>query len=137
MTTQPARKKILVVDDDPKICQLLRDFLMQKGYEVFEAHGGDAAISRAQALHPQLILLDVLLSSGLDGVQTYHRLKGKSSTRHTPVIFVTATEPGGSITTQQLPLGERCTVVGKPFQLEILLQEIRRLLRESGHEGSA
>ena len=131
MVTQRPRKKILVVDDDPKICQLLRDFLMQEGYEVFEAHGGDAAISRAQALHPHLILLDVLLPSGLDGVQTYHRLKGKSSTRHIPVIFVTATEPGGSVTTPQLPLGERCTVVGKPFRLEILLQEIRRLLRES------
>ena len=131
MVTQPARKKILVVDDDPKVCQLLKDFLEQEGYEVFEAHGGDAAISRAQAVHPELILLDVLLSSGLDGVQTYHRLKGKSSTRDIPVIFVTATEPGGSVTTQQLPLGERCTVIGKPFRLEILSQEIRRLLRKS------
>ena len=126
------RKKILVVDDDLKVCQLLRDFLEQEGYEVFAAHGGDAAIARAQALHPDIILLDVLLSSGLDGVQTYHRLKGKSSTRHIPVIFVTATEPGGSVTTPQLPLGERCTVVGKPFRLEILLREIRRLVRESG-----
>ena len=132
MMTQPPHKKILVVDDDPKVCQLLKDFFEQESYEVFEAHGGDAAIARAQALHPDIILLDVLLSSGLDGVQTYHRLKGKSSTRHIPVIFVTATEPGGSVTTPQLPLGERCTVVGKPFRLEILSQEIRRLLRESG-----
>ena len=132
MVTQLPRKKILVVDDDPKICQLLKSFLEHEGYEVFEAHRADAALSRAQALHPDIILLDVLLSSGSDGVQTYHRLKGKSSTRHLPVIFVTATEPGGSVTTQQLPLGERCTVVGKPFRLEILLQEIRRLLRESG-----
>ena len=134
---QAPRKKILVVDDEPKVCKLLKDFLEQEGYEVFEAHQGDAALSRAQAVHPDVMLLDVLLAGGLDGVQTYHRLKGKSSTRHIPVIFVTATEPGGSVTTQQLPLGEQCRVVGKPFQLETLLQEIRRLLGEAGNAPAA
>ena len=128
-----ACKKILVVDDEPKVCQLLEEFFARQGYEVVVAHQGDAAISRAQATHPDVILLDVLLAGGLDGVQTYHRLKGKSSTRHIPVIFVTATAPGGSVTTQRLPLGEQCSVVGKPFQLDILLQEIRRLLGEAGN----
>ena len=131
--SQPLGKKILVVDDEPKVCQLLEEFFAREGYEVFVAHQGDAAISRAQALHPDVILLDVLLAGGLDGVQTYHRLKGKSSTRHIPVIFVTATAPGGSVTTQQLPLGEQCSVIGKPFQMGILLQEIRRLLGEVGN----
>src|SRR3989338_9813429 len=126
--SQPTSQKILVVDDEPKTCQLLKEFLEGKGYGVFVAHQGDAAISMAQAVHPNVILLDVLLAGGLDGVQTYHRLKGKSSTRHIPVIFVTATESGGSVTRQQLPLGERCTVVGKPFRLDILLREIHRLL---------
>ena len=130
--SQPPCKKILVVDDEPKTCQLLKEFFEEKGYEVFVAHQGDAAISRAQAVHPDVMLLDVLLAGGLDGVQTYHRLKGKSSTRRIPVIFVTATAPGGSVTTQQLPLGEQCAVVGKPFELGILLQEIRRLLGETG-----
>src|SRR3989338_3795952 len=130
--SQPTSQKILVVDDEPKTCQLLKEFLEGKGYGVFVAHQGDAAISRAQAIHPDLILLDVLLAGGLDGVQTYHRLKGKSSTRHIPVIFVTATEPGGSVTRPQLPLGERCAVVGKPFRLDMLLQEIRKLLGETG-----
>ena len=130
--SQPSGQKVLVVDDEPKVCQLLKEFLAQKGYEVFVAHQGDTAISRAQAVHPDVIVLDVLLAGGLDGVQTYHRLKGKSSTRRIPVLFVTATAPGGSVTTQQLPLGEQCAVVGKPFQLEVLLQEIRRLLGEVG-----
>ncbi|OGW91170.1 MAG: hypothetical protein A3D28_04895 [Omnitrophica bacterium RIFCSPHIGHO2_02_FULL_63_14] len=127
-----SRKKILVVDDDVKMCNLLKDVLEREDYEVFEVHRGDAAISSAQALHPDLILLDVLLPGALDGVQTYHRLKGKSSTRHIPVLFVTGTEPGGSVRTQQLPLGEQCGVVGKPFQLDVLLREIRRLLGQAG-----
>ena len=134
-----SRKKILVVDDDVKMCKLLKDFLEREDYEVFEVHRGDAAISRAQALHPDLILLDVLLPGALDGVQTYHRLRGKSSTRHIPVLFVTGTEPGGSVRTQQLPLGEQCGVVGKPFQLDVLLREIRRLLvaARSSRSGGA
>ncbi len=125
------RKKVLVVDDEPKVCQLLKDFLEQEGYEVLEAHRGDAAISKAQAFHPDVVVLDVMLPGGLDGVATYHRLKGKSSTRRIPVLFVTATEPGGSVTTQRLPLGEQCAVIGKPFRLATLLEEIRRLLGET------
>ena len=127
---QVLRRKILVVDDEPKVRKLLKDFL-EESYDVVEACKGDAAISKAQAFHPDIILLDVLLPGGLDGLQTYHRLKGKSSTRRIPVIFVTATEPGGSVTRQQLPLGERCAVVGKPFRLDILLQEIRKLLGQT------
>ena len=130
---QAPRRKILVVDDEPKVCKLLKDFLEKESFDVVEASGGDAAISKAQAFHPDLILLDVLLPGGLDGLQTYHRLKGKSSTRHIPVIFVTATEPGGSVMRPQLPLGERCAVVGKPFHLGTLLQEIRKLLGETGN----
>ena len=129
---QVPHRKILVVDDEPKVCKLLKDFLEKGGFDVVEASGGDAAISKAQAFHPDLILLDVLLPGGLDGLQTYHRLKGKSSTRRIPIIFVTATEPGGSVMRSQLPLGERCAVVGKPFRLETLLREIRRLLEETG-----
>jgi len=126
---QPATKKrILIVDDEPKVCQLLKDFLEQQGYEVFEAHQGDSAISKAQMLHPDLLLLDVLLPGGLDGVQVYHRLKGRVSTRRIPVMFITATEPVGSVKTQQLPLGEKVAVVGKPFYLDTVLREIHRLI---------
>ena len=123
-----AQKKILVVDDEPKVRQLIKDTLERAGYRVVETHRGDAAISLAQSHHPDLLVLDVLLAGGLDGVQVYHRLKGKSSTRKIPVIFVTATAPGDTVATQELPLGERCVVIGKPFRLDALLREVRQLL---------
>lgn len=123
------KKRILVVDDEVEICRLLQDVLEKAGYDVVVAHRGDAAIALAQSRHPQLILMDVLMPGGLDGVQTYHRLKGRSSTREIPVIFVTAVEAGGTISEQKLPLGERCTVIGKPFRFEQLLQAITRLLQ--------
>ncbi|MBI4341916.1 MAG: response regulator [Candidatus Omnitrophica bacterium] len=131
MTTR-RRQKVLVVDDDPGVCELVKKLLQEHGYEVLEAHRGDAAIAKVQAAHPDLLVLDVLLSGGLDGVQVYHRLKGKSSTRRIPVIFLTGTVPSGSATTQQLPLGERCAVIGKPFNVQVLLQEIQRLLGTTG-----
>lgn len=134
-TAAPTRKRILIVDDEPKVCQLLRGFLEQQGYEVFQTHQGDSALSQAQALHPDVIILDVLLPGSLDGVQVYHRLKGKSSTRRIPVLFLTATEPWGSVKTQRLPLGEHVAVMGKPFYLEAVLQELQRLLGQTEAGG--
>ena len=129
MIPKPSTKKrILIVDDEPKVCRLLKELLEPQGFEVFEAHHGDSAISKAQTLHPDVLLLDVLLPGGLDGVQVYHRLKGRASTRRIPVIFITATEPWGSVKSQQLPLGETVAVIGKPFYLDVVLQEIQRLI---------
>ena len=122
--------KVLVIDDEQGIRRLARAGLTARGYEVIEAHQGDSAISQAQQRHPDLMLLDVVMPGSLDGVQVYHRLKSKTSTRGIRVIFVTATEPGGSVTAQNLPMGERCAVVGKPFDLDRLLQEIHRLLAD-------
>ncbi len=125
-----ARKTVLLVDDEPKLRYLVKLWLEGKGYRVLEAHRGDIALSLAQADPPHLILLDVRLPGELDGVQTYHHLKSQASTRHIPVIFVTGTEPKGSVTSRQLPLGERCVVFGKPFEPKILLEEMERLLSQ-------
>ncbi len=130
-TQEKACPTILVVEDEPEARLLLRMFPEPQGYRVIETHCGDAAISLAQAHRPQVMLLDVLLSGGLNGVQVYHRLKGKSSTRQIPIIFLTATAPSGSVSTPQLPLGERCVVLGKPFDWHRLHEEIQQLLRRS------
>ena len=126
-----AQQRILVVDDEIEVCAMLQELLEQAGYQVIVAHRGDAAIALAQSRHPDLILLDVMMPGGLDGVQTYHRLKGKNSTRRIPVIFVTAAKPGGTVSEQQLPLGERCTVIGKPFRIGQLFQAVRQMLPPS------
>lgn len=125
MTT---RQRILVVDDEVEVCNLLRDLLRQAGYDVLMAQRGDAAIALAQSRHPHLIILDVLMPDGLDGVQVYHRLKGKAPTRKIPVIFLTAVEPGGSVSQQKLPLEEHYVVIGKPFEAEELLRRVQQLL---------
>lgn len=60
--------KILVVDDDKNICELLRLYLEKEGYSVILAHDGEEALLKFETLHPELILLDIMLP-GLDGWQ--------------------------------------------------------------------
>lgn len=126
-----ARKTVLLVEDEPKLRALMKLWLEEHGYRILEAHRGDAALSLVQQEHPDLILLDVCLPGAIDGLQTYHRLKGKASTRRIPVIFVTATAPKGTVAEKQLPLGEQCVVFGKPFEPKLLLEQMDRLLSQA------
>ncbi|MCG6916398.1 MAG: response regulator, partial [Deltaproteobacteria bacterium] len=82
-------EKILVVDDEKEIRDLLCIYLKEDGYEVISAANGQEAISLAQAELPQVILMDVKMP-GIDGVETCKRLKEAERTKSIPVIMVTA-----------------------------------------------
>ena len=68
--------KILVVDDDKNICELLRLYLEKEGYSVILAHDGEEALLKFDTLHPELILLDIMLP-GLDGWQVCREIRKK------------------------------------------------------------
>ena len=78
--------KILVVDDDKNICELLRLYLEKEGYNVILSHDGSEAVVKFNALSPDLILLDVMLP-GLDGWQVCREIRKKSNV---PIIMLTA-----------------------------------------------
>ena len=78
--------KILVVDDDKNICELLRLYLEKEGYSVILAHDGEEALLKFDTLHPELILLDIMLP-GLDGWQVCREIRKKSQV---PIIMLTA-----------------------------------------------
>jgi diguanylate cyclase (GGDEF)-like protein len=86
--TVPQRPRILVVDDDPSVVELLRKFLEQE-FDVSVAAHGEQAIELCRANPPDLVLLDVMMP-GPDGYEVCRRLKADPMTRHVPVIFVTA-----------------------------------------------
>src|SRR5437762_614199 len=77
---------ILVVDDEPKITQLVRDYLERAGFAVRSAHDGPEALMRARTDHPDLVVLDLGLP-GLDGFDVTRRLRRDSSV---PIIMLTA-----------------------------------------------
>lgn len=85
----PPADLILVVDDTPSNLQVLFPCLEKAGFKVLIAQDGANAIDIAESKCPDLILLDILMP-GLDGFQTCHLLKSKTSTKDIPVIFLTA-----------------------------------------------
>jgi signal transduction histidine kinase len=84
-----SRTTILIVDDMPANLEVVTSHLERQGYCAVVALGGDEGIERAEFVHPDLILLDVMMP-GLDGFETCRRLKANPATRDIPVIFMTA-----------------------------------------------
>ncbi|MBN1873471.1 MAG: GAF domain-containing protein [Anaerolineae bacterium] len=82
---------VLLVDDNPDDRQLLRRILENAAYEVIEADGGESAIAQIQMKTPSLVVLDLMMPN-IDGFAVLENLKSGESTRHIPVIVVTAKE---------------------------------------------
>ena len=81
--------KILVVDDERDIRDVLSSFLEEKGYEVILASNGEEALELVERVNPQVILLDVNMP-GIDGIETCRRLKAAEKSRSIPIIMITA-----------------------------------------------
>jgi len=81
--------KILVVDDERDIRDVLSSFLEEKGYEVILASNGEEALELVERVNPQVILLDVNMP-GIDGIETCRRLKAEEKSRSIPIIMITA-----------------------------------------------
>lgn len=79
----------MVVDDDPDIVEMLQYNLTREGYEVTEAENGKKAIAVAQAVKPDIILMDVMMPV-LDGISACRQLREMDDFRNTHVIFLTA-----------------------------------------------
>jgi DNA-binding response OmpR family regulator len=84
--TGEGRTRLLVIDDDKKLCRLIRDYLEPMGYEVESAHTGPDGLEKAQAGHYQAIILDVMLP-GMDGFEVLKHLRRASDV---PVLMLTS-----------------------------------------------
>lgn len=125
-------KKILVVDDEPQIVQLARDYLDRAGFRVVSAHDGRAALTGARAEKPDLIVLDLGLP-GLDGLDVTRALRKESGV---PIIMLTARgEESDKLV--GLELGADDYIV-KPFSPKELVARVRTVLRrvESADAGA-
>jgi len=121
---------ILVVDDEAKLRELIRFYLEQEGYRVAEARNGREALFIARDLHPDLILLDLMMPemSGYEFVRVF----SKEST--TPVIMLTAkVEDTDKVLGLELGADDYVT---KPFNVPELLARVRAVLRRM-HKGAA
>jgi two-component system OmpR family response regulator len=119
--------RVLVVDDEPNIVDVISMALRFEGFEVASAATGAEAIASVAAQPPQLILLDVMLPD-IDGFEVARRLA--SAGVQVPIIFLTARNSTADVV-KGLTLGGD-DYVTKPFSLEELVARIRTILRRSG-----
>ena len=118
-----ANEKILVVDDDKNICELLRLYLVKEGYNVTMVHDGGAALAEFDKLHPDLVLLDVMMPV-MDGWEVCRKLRAKDNT---PIIMLTAKgETYDKVL--GLELGADDYIV-KPFDAKEVTARIKAVLR--------
>src|SRR4051794_28094530 len=122
-----AEAKLLVVDDEPNIVELLSASLRFAGFDVATATRGEEAVATARTFRPDLIVLDVMMP-GMDGFGVVKRLRGDGV--RTPVLFLTARDATEDKVTG-LTLGGD-DYVTKPFSLEEVIARIRAVLRRNG-----
>ena len=115
--------KILVVDDEPSVTNLVSAYLKAEGYEVFTAGDGNAGLKAARAFKPDLIILDLMLP-GMDGIELLSRLRRESEVY---VIMLTArTEETDKIVGLSVGADDYVT---KPFSPRELVARVKAALR--------
>jgi formate transporter len=121
--------QILVVDDDPDFVEVTRRVLIAEGYKVSSAANGEQALEAMKTARPDLILLDVMMATPLDGVNVARKMTMDADLASIPVIMISSID--SSEYADQLPDGMHIPIdawISKPVKPEHLLQTVRRFL---------
>ena len=118
-----ANEKILVVDDDANICELLRLYLTKEGYQVTVANDGEEGLEKFNAVKPDMVLLDVMMPR-MDGFEMVRRIR--QTDKQTPVLFLTARSAINDVV-EGFELGAN-DYLKKPFGMQELIIRIKALV---------
>ena len=121
-----SKKKLLIIEDDRSLDNVVEYNFANSGYEVFCARDGQDGINQARNRMPDIILLDLMIPV-IDGIEVCRQLRAESTTRETPIIMVTAK----SEEVDQLigfSVGADDYVI-KPFSVRVLMEKVKTLLR--------
>jgi len=120
---------ILIIDDDPDFVDATRIVLEKEGHVVSSAPGGKAGVQQALDSQPDLIILDVMMDSVLDGVSTCRKMHGIPETSDIPVVMVTSI--ANTDYAALFPMDEYIHMdafLSKPVDPKILIKKINRIL---------
>ncbi len=112
--------RILIVDDEPAVADLIEAVLVGEGYTVAIARDGAQGLLLARDWRPDLILMDVMLP-GVDGGTAIRRLKSDPETAEIPIVAMSA---GRTIRRQSDELSEADAALAKPFDIDALLAQV-------------
>jgi DNA-binding response OmpR family regulator len=123
-------KKILLVDDEEEIVELLEKKLSQEGFQVIKMSSGKEAVEKTKKYLPDLVLMDIMMPD-IDGPEAVKLLQKDSLTRNIPVLFLSGILAKGdsSDTPQGITVGGiHYPALGKPFTAQELLKRITEIL---------
>jgi len=124
-------QRILIVDDEAAVADLIEAVLVSEGYTVAIARDGIQGILLARDWKPDLVLMDVMLP-GIDGTTAIRRLKSDPATADLPIVAMSA---GRTIRRQSSELSDADAALSKPFDIEALLAQIEFLLSRRRTDG--
>ena len=121
-----AKQKVLVIEDEPDILEVIQYNLEREGHKVIACRNGEQGLSRIRTDNPDLVILDLMLP-GMDGVEVCRQVKADPITRAIPIIMVTAKSEESDIV---LGLGIGADdYLGKPFSPRELIARVKVVLR--------
>ncbi|MBN2007036.1 MAG: response regulator transcription factor [Anaerolineae bacterium] len=126
---------ILVVDDEPHIVELVHDYLKNSGYRVLTAHDGQMALSQARHERPDLVILDLMLPGGMDGLDVCRALRRDPLLGDVPILMLTArVEEMDRLIGLELGADDYVT---KPFSPREVVARVKAVLRRAGGQPQA
>jgi two-component system, OmpR family, alkaline phosphatase synthesis response regulator PhoP len=125
-------KRILVVDDEPRVLAMISKRLETHGYQVSTAVDGIEGLRKARAERPDLVILDLLLPD-VSGFEVCTLLKGDADLRATPVLMLTARSQAADIAEGRRVGAD--AYITKPYESELLLEQVARLLAQADEKN--
>ena len=121
--------KVLVVDDDPDFVEIVSLVLRKEGYEIESASSGDAALKLMRASPPDILLLDVMMSTILDGVNVSMTMAEDPVLKDVPIVMISSIPESSHA--DEFPTDEYVPIsawITKPAQPQQLVRTIKRLI---------
>ena len=125
-------KHIVCIEDEPEMIELIRLILSRRGFDVHGAPGGKEGLEMVREMHPDLVLLDLMMPE-MDGWEVYQQMKADTSTRDIPVIVVTARAQNID-KVLGLHIAKVDDYIAKPFGPQELMDSVEKIL---GHKLSS
>jgi two-component system phosphate regulon response regulator PhoB len=134
LRTAMAEPRILIIEDERALTDVLTYNLKREGYQTIVAHDGQEGLRKAQMMLPDLILLDLMLPL-MDGLEVCRSLRAHESTRSIPILMLTAkAEETDQVVGFSVGADDYVT---KPFSVKVLMQRIKVLQRRAETAGDA
>lgn len=127
------RRRVLVVDDEPRILDIVRYFLEQGGFDVEACTTGEAAVAAARARPAEVAVLDIVLGPRTSGYEVAGKLKKLPGSEETPVLFMSSKVEMARLFLENYD--GRAEFILKPFKKEALLDAVRLLADGGGRQA--